>query len=225
MALTLKQSEFTYSTSSGGQEYLFDVVVDEQGLVSVRNIRTASGIECSPTVPETVLDDIQTAKAIVEQLVSETTVTSGTVVFTGQTYQDVSIAAGVLNNTNYRVVYTTPDGTPIETINKTVTGFRANVGVAYGSPASPKSVDYVVLVSTQQASVTGATVTFTDADAGQKDITFASAFSTSAYRVILSPDGFFTARVINKATTGFTIELGYTLGVGETADVGYDVMG
>lgn len=223
MAPARKQSVFTYSTSSGGQEYLYDIVIDQQGLISAKNIRTESGMECTPEVPDAVLADIRTAIGLVEQLVTETTVTSGTLTFTGQTYQDVSIAAGVLNNTNYRVAYTTPDGTAITTTNKATTGFRADVGVAYGSPASPKTVDYVVLVATQQASTTSGTVTFTDADAGQKDVTFASAFSTDAYHVVLTPDGFFTARVINQATTGFTIELGYTLGAGETADVGYDV--
>jgi hypothetical protein len=84
-------------------------------------------------------------------------------------------------------------------------------------------VDYVVLVSTQQTSTTGGTVTFTDADGGQKIVTFVAPFSTSDYRVVLSPDGFFTASAINKTTTGFTIKIGYTLGIGDTADVGFDV--
>jgi len=223
VALVLKQSVFTYSSSSGGQEYLFDIVVDEQGLVSVRNIRTATGVSCETEIPESVLADIQVAVDIVGQMLHETTVTTGTIIFTGQTFQDVAVVPGVLNNTNYRVVYTTPDGTPIHTINKTTSSFRAEVGIAYGSPADPKSVDYVVLVSTQQASTTGGTVTFTDADGGQKVVTFASPFSTTDYRVVLTPDGFFTARVLNKTTAGFIIELGYTLGVGQTADVGFDV--
>jgi len=224
MTLSRQQAVHTYSSSSGGQSYLFDIVVDAQGLISVKNIRSSTGaLDCSSSIPSSVLSDIEIAKGIVQQQLGETQVDSGNIVFDGQTEQTVLIAAGVLNNTNYRVVYTTPDGIPLTTESKTTTSFKAVAPCTYGTPADPKTVGYVVLVATQQASVTSGAVTFTDADGGTKNVTFSPAFDTNAYRVVLSPDGFFTARVINQTKTGFTIQLGYTLGAGQTADVGYDV--
>jgi len=66
-------------------------------------------------------------------------------------------------------------------------------------------------------------LTFQDFDMGQKTVTFATPFTTTNYRVILTPDNFYVARVINKTKTGFTVELGYTLVTGDTAEVGFDV--
>ena len=225
MALSRQQSVFTYSSASGGETYLFDILVDGQGGMSARNIRSPRGLiaDAYTTVPDSVLDDIAEAKDLVSQMLDETEVDNGTVVFTGETSQAVVIAGGVLNNTNYRVAYTTPDGTVLTTTNKTTTGFSVVAPVAYGSVLDPKTVAYVVLVSTQQASVTGGTLTFVVGDAGQKTVTFAAAFASADYRVILSENGFFKARVINQTRNGFTVQLGYTLGAVETVTVGYDV--
>ena len=223
MSLTRQQSTFTYASSTGGQTYYFDIEVDAQGLISVANIRSARGPVTD--VPESVMDDIQTAIDQVGQVVSETQVASGNIVFEGETYKDVTIGAGVLNNTAYRVVYSPPDGMAFKTLNKTTTGFRADAGVPYGSVLDPKTVGYVVLVSTQQTSATSGILTFTDADGGQKAVTFAQTFDTDTYRVIFSEGGFFKSRVLpgTKAKTGFTVELGYTLPAGGSVEVGYDV--
>lgn len=224
MTLIRQQSVFTYESSSGGVAYYFDIVVDAQGLISVRNIRAAYGaVDCNTSIPDFVLEDIDRAKLIVQQQVSETSVQMGTVIFTGQTEQTVSIPAGVLNNTNYRVAYQPPDATVLVTEDKTVTSFKIVAPVSYGSPSDPKSVDYVVLVATQQTSDTSGVLTFTDADASQKSVTFLTPFTTDDYRVILTPEDFFLARVINKTKTGFTVELAYTLAAGATAEVGFDV--
>ena len=224
MSLTRIQSEFTYSSSLGGLSYLFEVVVDAQGLTSVRNIRAPTG-PVSPTtpLPQSVVDDMCAAQELVALLVMETEVASGTLVFTGQTELPVVIGAGVLNNTDYRVLYTPPDSTLLITENKTTTGFDAVVGAAYGSVADPKSVDYSVLVSTAASSSTSGALTFVTADAGTKDVLFASAFPSANYRVHLSPDDFFVPRVTNKTTLGFTVELGHTLTGAQTAVVGFDV--
>lgn len=224
MTLSRQQSVFTFNSSSGGVTYYFDIVVDAQGLITVRNIRSSSGtVDCSSGVPDALVDDITTAKTLVVQLVGETQADSGTVVFTGQTSRPVVIPPGALNNTNYRVVYTTVDGTVLTTENKTTVGFDAVTGFPYGTVLIPKTVAYVVLVKTQQASLTGGELTFTPADAGQKTVTFNPAFTTADYRVILSPQGFFPAGVISQTKAGFTVELGFTLPVGDTAVVGYDV--
>ena len=224
MALSRQQSVVTYSSSSGGVTYLFDIVVDSQGNISVRNIRSPKGLITDPytVIPSSVLDDIEEAKALVAQMMDETQVDSGTITFTGQTQQAVTIAAGVLNNTAYRVVYTTPDGTVLRTEGETITGFNAVAPTTYGTPADPKVVSYVVLVTTQQASVTGGTLTFA-AGESSKAVTFATAFETDNYRVVLTPGDFFVARVVNPTRIGFTVQLPFTVPAAQTVDVGYDV--
>jgi hypothetical protein len=154
---------------------------------------------------------------------AETEVVNGAIEWTGNVSEAVVIPAGILNNTNYRVAYDTPDGTILRTESETITGFTAVAPAAYGSATAPIDVGYVVLVSTAQSGGTGGTASFTSAS-NQVTITFASAFSTDNYRVLLTPDGFFTARVLNKTRSGFTIELGISLLGAETATVGYDVL-
>lgn len=229
MSLVRSQSVYSFRSFSGGVSYTFDVVVDAQGIVSVRNIRgpvassVACSTACSTDIPEDVLDDIQDARGLVELIQAETEVASGTLTFTGQTQQSGSIAPGVLNNTSYRVLYTDPNGTLIYTENETLTSFDAVVGVTYGSVANPIDVDYSVLVSTAASSSFAGAVTFTAADSGEIDISFPQDVSTDAYRVLLSPDGFFAPRVIEKTVSGFTIELGHGLQGTETVTVGFDV--
>ena len=227
MALTRQQSVHTYSSSSGGQTYYFDVVVDAQGVVSVRNFRTPTGGICDPftAMPQAVMDDVKEATELVALLQQETEVDSGNVVFTGQTTQAVVIPGGVLNNTNYRVVFTTPDATVLEAAAKTTTGFTATAATTYGTLADPKTVGYSVLVKTGQTSDLSGVVTITNADGGSLAVVFTTPLSTAAYRVLLEPRGFFAAHVppALKLKTGFTIELGHVPAVGADADVGYDV--
>ena len=227
MALSRIQSVHTYSSSSGSQEYLFDVVVDAQGLVSVRNIRTPNGGICDPytALPSAVTDDMKTATELVLLLQSETEITSGNLSFQGETSLPAVIAPGLLNNTNYRVVFTTPDGTLLEAAAKTITGFTATAAAAYGTVANPKVVSWSVLVKTGQTSDLSGVLTIADTDAGSKAIVFATPLGTTAYRVLLEPRGFFDAHVptATKLKTGFTIELGHVPPVGTSVDVGYDV--
>lgn len=227
MALTRVQSEFTYKSSTGGQTYMFDVVVDGQGLVSVRNLRSPYGLiqDSNTSVPQAVLDDIQAALEIVDVLQTETEVDSGNVVFSGQTTQAVVIPGGVLNNTNYRVVFTTPDGTVLVAEDKTTTGFNAVAATTYGAPADTKTVGYSVLVKTGQTSDLSGVLTITNADAGSLAVVFATPLSTADYRVVLEPRGFFDAHVpaATKLATGFIVELGHVPAAGSPVEVGYDV--
>jgi hypothetical protein len=227
MALTRVQSEFTYSSSSGGQAYLFEVVVDSQGLTSVRNIRSPYGLiqDSNTQLPQVVLEDIQAALEIVSVLQTETEVDSGNVVFSGQNTQPVVVPGGVLNNTNYRVVFTTPDGTVLEAQSKTTTGFDVVASTVYGAPADTKTVGYSVLVKTGQTSDLSGVLTISDVDGGSKAVVFASPLSTANYRVVLEPRGFFDAHVptVTKLATGFTVELGHVPALGDSVDIGYDV--
>ena len=52
-----------------------------------------------------------------------------------------------------------------------------------------------------------------------QDVVFATPLSNTNYRVYLSPSDFIPARITNKLTTGFTVQLGVTF----TGTVGYDL--
>ena len=52
-----------------------------------------------------------------------------------------------------------------------------------------------------------------------KTVTFATPFAGTNYRVVFSPQDFLPIRVINKLTTGFTVQTGITY----TGTIGYDV--
>jgi len=223
VALSRVQTVITYSSSGGNQTYYWDVVIDAQGLCTLKNVRGPSGDPCSYGIPEVVLLDMQESKDITAVLLGETEVASGTLIFTGQTELTEAILPGVLNNTDYRVVYTPPDSVQFRTEDLTTTSFKAVPSAAYGSGTDPKSVPYSVLVSTAASSTTGGTLSFVAADASTKTVTFPSAFATDAYRVVLTPSDFFPARVTTKSKTGFTVEIGIGLMGAETVDVGYDV--
>lgn len=223
MALMRIQSIFTYQSMGGGQSYYFDVVVDQQGLVTVKNIRGPHGScqEYGSPLPEEVTRDITTAVGLVRLLLSESSVVGGTVSFTGQTSRPVVIAPGLLNNTNYRVYLSPNEGGFLTVENKTIGGFDVVAASAYGSSADPKDVSWDVFVSTAQASVFGGTLTFPSGSVSQV-ITFPSPLTTDSYRVLLSPSDFFLARVSGKTKFGFTVDLGHDPSPGSVT-VGYDV--
>lgn len=227
MALSRAASTHTYSSSSGGQTYLFDVIVDGQGVASVRNIRGPNGLiqDARTQIPQSVIDDMDSALESVSLLTQETEVDAGNIVFELDTTVPVVIPGGVLNNTNYRVVFTTPDGTVLVAENKTTTGFDAVAATAYGAVGAPVTVGYSVLVKTGQASDLSGVLTIADVDGGSKAIVFSSPLPTTNYRVVLEPRGLFDAHVpeATKLKTGFTVELGHVPEAGGSVDVGYDV--
>lgn len=226
MALSRIQTVITYKSAQGGQEYLYDIVLDAQSVVSVRNIRGPRGLitNSATGLPEEVVAEINDAVALAQLLAQETSVISGTENFSGQTSRSVAVAPGLLNNVSYRVHVTTPDGTPMRVEGKTTTGFALVAPSAYGDVADIKGVDWAVFVSTASASTLGGTLTFVQADASQQVVAFAEALPTPEYRVLLEPDGFYPVQVTNKTKTGFTVNLGIELQVAETVDVGYDVV-
>jgi len=169
------------------------------------------------------MTDIREAMNLVTLLVSEDEAVGGDVTFTGEVSQTVTIAGGLLNDTDYRVAYTSSDGAVLTTENQTLTSFDVVAAEAYGSVLVPKVVSYSVLVKTVSTSSYSGVLTFEAADSGVKSVVFPSAAPTTSYRVILTPVGFFSAYTLTKAKTGFTVQIGHTLGALETVDVGYDV--
>ena len=223
MTASRTQSVTTFASSSGGATYYFDVVVDSTGAVLLRNIRGPRGLiqDAMTSLPQSVLDDMGTAKNQIVQTGTETSVASGDITWTGQTVQSVSLAGGLVNNTQYRVAFTTTDGVTIFADSLTTSGFDAVCAFAYGTVDAPKTSGYVVLTATQQASTQSGTATVTDT--GTYVVTFAAAMATTDYRVVLSPVGFFPVFITNKTRTGFTIQVGYTMETSETVIIGYDV--
>lgn len=222
---TLIQQVFTFRSVVGSTTTYYDVVVDEQSNITVKNFRTLGsiGTTASCSVSGTILDEVNESTAMIQDLVAETQVAAGTITFTGETSNPGAIAPGVLNNTAYRVVYTPPDAVVMRTENKALTSFDAVVASAYGSLGVPKVVSFVVLVSTAASSSYSGVETFAQVDAGVRAITFPTAMASTTYRVVLTPSDFFTARVLSKTRNGFSIEIGLTLGVAQTVDVGFDV--
>lgn len=223
MTASRVQSVTTYSSSSGGAYYYFDVVVDANGAVSIRNIRSPRGLiqDALTSIPQSVLDDMDTAKNQVVQTQTETSIASGDIVWTGETLHSVSLDDGLVNNTQYRVVFTTDDGTVLYADSLTTDGFDAVCAVAYGSVDDPKTSGYVVLVATQQASTQSGLATIPDT--GTFAVVFDAAMATTAYRVVMTPVGLFPVYITNKTRAGFTIQVGYTLPAMATVTVGYDV--
>jgi len=219
MALSRVLAEFTYKSTVGTTEYFFNVTVDEQSLVAVRNILTPNGpiIDSYTSLPESVVDDISEAKDLVEDLISETTLASATAAFDEETSSDVLFATE-MNNTNYRVTYSADPDVAVVTTNKATTGFTITTSAAYTG-----DIGYVVLAKTSQSSATGGELAFTAGTGSSVDVAFSTAYTSDSYRVALSPDGFFPARVVDKSTTGFTVEIAIGLAGDQTANVGYEV--
>jgi hypothetical protein len=219
MALSRKLAEFTYKSTVGLTEYFFNVTVDEQSLVAVRNILTPNGpiLDSYTSLPESVVDDISAAKALVEDLIAESTLASGTAAFDDDVSSDV-VFVSEMNNTNYRVVYSADPDVAVATINKAITGFTISTSAAYTG-----DIGYTVLAKTSQSSATGGVLSFTVDTGSSVEVTFSTAYSSDSYRVVLTTDGFYPAKVTNKTTTGFTVELAIGLSGDQTASVGYEV--
>lgn len=227
MSVTRKQSVFTYESISTGQKYLFDIVLDSTGSASCRNIRGPKGLiaDSATSLPEAVVQDIRESLVLAGVQIHESTVASGTISFEGDTSKTVAIASGLLNNTEYRVYYETPDGTQLRTADgQTTTSFTAVAPAEYGTADVPVEVSYVVYVSTMDSSVTGGVLTFTSADSAGKTVTLPIAMANTNYRVLVTVSDFIPVKVTSKTKTSFKILLGISLESPNTVIVGYDVV-
>lgn len=132
MTLTRKEAAFTYRSESGGQEYFFTAVADEQGSYSIRNIQGPYGrIRDSVTsIPESVTEDMQTALDQVKVMIDMTTVANGILVFAGETEKTVTLGIE-LANTNYRVVFSPEEFHAPKVKDKTTTGFTVELNHTY----------------------------------------------------------------------------------------------
>jgi hypothetical protein len=132
MAVERVQSDFSYRSTSGGETYYFNVVVDSSSVVSVRNMKTPNGLiqDSYSSLPQSVVEDIQTAIGQVEDLVAQTSAINGIQSFAGETSKAVAFETAMAN-TNYRVVFSTEDFISVRVTSKETTGFIIETGVTY----------------------------------------------------------------------------------------------
>lgn len=132
MALVRRQSEFVFTSGTSTQYYTFTIAVDGNNLITVTDIETPSGTLCDAgsSLPQSVLDDIQTAISQVRDLVGQTSAINGTLTFSNETYQDVTFATAMIGTT-YRVVFSVVDFIAVRVTNKTTAGFRVETSATY----------------------------------------------------------------------------------------------
>jgi hypothetical protein len=132
VALSRLQTEVTYQSGGGGVFYFFEVVQDQNGNFTVRNIRTPTGLmtDSFSSLPDAVIDDIQTAIGQVEDLVAQTSAVNGTLTFAGEFTKSV-VFVTAFANTNYRVHVSLEDFLTWRITNKTTTGFDVELSSLY----------------------------------------------------------------------------------------------
>jgi hypothetical protein len=201
----------TYESSSGGQLYTFIISMDQQGNVSVREIRTPTGGLCDATaqLPQSVLDDIDKAICQMRMLMGRTSATSGNLAFVAETSREI-LFHRPFSDTDYRIVLTADDFIALRAVNKTVIGFTLETDITYTG-----NVGFDVFVA--ESSDASGILEFSAETI--KTVTLPVAFNDTNYRVALGMDDFIAARIVGKTTTSFDVELDVTY----TGEVSYDV--
>lgn len=112
--------------------WFFTIVVNQDGTCGVRNIRPPMGSICDnmTQVPGAVLDEINSAKGDVENILAQSSAINDTLSFVNQTSQSI-VFASPFANTQYRVYVTLEDFIDYRITNKTVTGFDIELNVTY----------------------------------------------------------------------------------------------
>jgi len=110
----------------------FTIVVNQDGTFGVRDVRTPNGSLCDSTtqIPGDVLDQINAAKADVENILAQSSAVNGTLTFTDETSQSI-VFVTPFANTDYRVYVTLEDFIDWRITNKTTTGFDIELNVTY----------------------------------------------------------------------------------------------
>ena len=132
MAAVRKLTVFTYQSGVAPSAYTFDVVYDENGLIFVRTIITPTGNICSTTLglPQSVIDDINSAITQVTNIMAATSALNGFATFAAVDFMDVAFASP-LASANYRVTTEVPSFVTLRIINKTVNGFRIDASAQF----------------------------------------------------------------------------------------------
>jgi len=132
MAGTLIASEFTYTSGIPRQQYRFTITVDQTGIAKVRDVNSPFGLimDSWTSVPQSVVDDINSAIAQVQGILSVTTTINGTLVWSAETEKAV-LFTNPLASTGYRVHLAKDEFIDLRITNKTTTGFTIQAAATY----------------------------------------------------------------------------------------------
>jgi hypothetical protein len=125
-------SEFTYQSGVSPSVYFFTVVVDQNDLVSIRNVQSPFGliIDTMTSVPQSVVDDMNAAITQVEGILAATSAINGILTFSLETMKTVTFATALTNST-YRVQLDQSAFVGLRVIGKTPTGFTVEASAAF----------------------------------------------------------------------------------------------
>ncbi len=132
MAGTRVAFEATYTSGTGSSQYRFTIYVNVADVLSVRDIRTPNGllIDSMTTLPQSVVNDIQTAMGQVEGLLSLTSAVNGRLTFTAEGSKTVTFSTP-MPDTNYRVYFTPSDFVAVRAVDLTTAGFTVQVSTTF----------------------------------------------------------------------------------------------
>ena len=132
MAATRVQFDATYTSGSGTNLYRFTICVNTAGVVGVRDIRTPYGllIDSMTSVPQSVVNDINTAIAQVETILTMTSAVNGTLTFVAEGSKDV-VFSTPMTDTSYRVQLSPSDFISARISAKSTVGFTVQLNVTF----------------------------------------------------------------------------------------------
>lgn len=112
--------------------WCFTIVVNQDGTSGVRNVKSPNGSLCDSytQIPGEVLDQINAAKADVENILAQSSAVNGTLSFVAQTSQSIVFATPFAND-QYRVYVSLEDFIDWRITNKTTVGFDLELNVTY----------------------------------------------------------------------------------------------
>lgn len=124
--------EGTYTSGTGQSQYRFTIVVDLNGVVSVRDIVTPFGLVMDSMVrlPQSVVSDITDAMSQVEDLLSLTSSVNGTMTFAGETEKSITFSTP-MTSTTYRVHLSPSDFIAARVTTKLTTGFSIQTNITF----------------------------------------------------------------------------------------------
>ena len=219
--------------------YLIEVRVDALGVTTVQAVRSEKsgqvgyqngggyggeyGCSCPTSYPADLASDLSAAVDSARVLSQTYVAWSALVTFSGESQKQVNLG-GAVQTALYLVGATSPDGTPVFATDRTQSGFVLHAAAPLGSLMVPVQVSVVVVVPLVPAAPLFGEVYYHHGDSATVTIPLDPiALPTTAYRVVVDPDGAFPASAV-RASDHFTITLGAAVPVGGERRVRYGVV-
>lgn len=132
MAGLLVQAEYTYQSGTATEVYQYTIAYEPTQGVFVRNIQNGYGliVDSYSRVPSSVVADINTSIAQVENIMANTSAVNGTATFNAENYKDI-LFVSVFADTNYRVQLSSDTFVPLRITSKTTSGFTIQAAATF----------------------------------------------------------------------------------------------